>query len=209
MCFRGSPAARLQQAPDLSPADPGRQHAGRVLSAAGALRRGRGRVRGRGSVSRSARTLGVQDVRAVRVLAFESVYWVYVVETGTGRPAFSLAVDTDGDVKVREFPAMDPEMMWNQKYGHQARPNAEMIETDWGAAGAAERVRQALPTEGKLDLGKVSPYFGYFLFPLCEGDRQVGEAAVDAVQGKTVWKRFPEPPRSTWVAPGAGGRLCE
>jgi hypothetical protein len=155
------------------------------------------------------RALGVEDVRAARVLGFGSTYWVYAAEVRTGHPAFSLTVGADGEIQIRKFPAMDPEMMWNQKYGHEARPNAELVDGETGAAGAAQRLRQALPADHKVEPGKVSAYYGYFLFPLCEGDRLVGEGAVEAGGGKVVWKRFPEAPRSTWLAPGVDARLCD
>jgi len=155
------------------------------------------------------RVLGVGDVRAVRVLGFEKVYWVYVQESTTGRPAFTLAVGADGDLQVRNFPGMEPEMMWNQKYGHEARPTLDRMESGLSVAEATERLRQALPADGKMKPGKVSAYYGYFLFPLCEENRLVGEGAVDAVRREVVWKPFPEPPQSTWLAPGVNERFCE
>ncbi|MDF1551600.1 MAG: hypothetical protein P1P84_00995 [Deferrisomatales bacterium] len=156
-----------------------------------------------------ARALGVQDVRAAQVLGFGNVYWVYVTERNTDRPAFSLKVGADGAIGIRPFPAMAPEMMWNQKYGHEARPNPAMIEKSAPPAKAGKRLRQALPANGEVRPGEASAYYGYFLFPLCEGDRLVGEAAVNAADGVVTWKRFPEPPRSLWVAAGAKGPTCE
>jgi len=155
-----------------------------------------------------SQALGVEDVRVTRVLGFEGVYWVYVRERETGRPAFTLTVGVDGDIQVRKFPAMEPEMMWNQKYGHEARPNPAMMESRLDVAEATHQLRQALAAESKIQPGKAAAYYGYFLFPLCEEDRLVGEAAVDALRGEVVWKPFPAPLRSTWFAPGEDVQLC-
>lgn len=159
------------------------------------------------------RALGLEGVRAVRALGFEGAYWVYVAESKTGRAAFSVAVRRDGAVSVRQFPAMEPEMMWNQKYGHEARPDPTEIEGGVTPTEAETAARRALPEGADLRLGTPCAYYGYFLFPVCEGDRWVGEAAVNAVGGEVAWKRFPSPPLSRWAAPGTtwpcGGRVGE
>lgn len=156
------------------------------------------------------RALGLEGVRAVRALGFEGTYWVYAAESETGRAAFSLAVRRDGAVSVRRFPSMEPEMMWNQKYGHEARPDPAEIEGGMTPAEAKTLARRALPEGADLRPGIPWAYYGYFLFPLCEGGRWAGEAAVNAVGGAAVWKRFPSLPRSRWAAPGTtwpcGGR---
>lgn len=154
------------------------------------------------------RALGVDDVRVVRVLGFDGGYWVYVQEDPAKKPAFTLTVGADGGIQVRKFPAMEPEMMWNQKYGHEARPDLDTMEIRVDVAEATRHLREALPAGGSLQPGKVSAYYGYFLFPLCEGSRLAGEAAVDAVRAEVVWKPFPSSLRDTWSAPGEDAPLC-
>ncbi|MBI5016221.1 MAG: hypothetical protein HZB55_12145 [Deltaproteobacteria bacterium] len=156
-----------------------------------------------------ARTLGLKGVRAVRALGFDSSYWVYVAEEAAGHAAFSLEVRADGEITMRRFPTMDPEMMWNQKYGHQARPDLSQIDEGLTLAKAANVAREALPKDTEVGFGKGSAYYGYFLFPLCEGGRLVGEAAVNTANGEVVWKRLSEPPRTTWAAPDAAASRCD
>ena len=156
-----------------------------------------------------ARTLGLDGVRAERALGFGNSYWVYAIEEGTGRAAFSLEVRANGEITARRFPTMDPEMMWNQKYGHRARPDPSMIEEKMTPAKAAEAAREALPKDTGVRLGKGSAYYGYVLFPLCEGGRLVGEAAGKATNGEAGWKRLPEPTRTTWAASDAAGNRCD
>jgi hypothetical protein len=156
-----------------------------------------------------ARALGVEDVRAERALGFDGRYWVYVGERNTGRAAFSLEVREAGGIDIRKFPTMAPEMMWNQKYGHRARPDPAAIEERLAPAEAEELLRRRLPEDSGLRPGEPSTYWGYVLFPLCEGSRLVGEAAVNTADREVVWNRFLESPLSSWTAPGAGGTVCD
>ncbi|MBI5443563.1 MAG: hypothetical protein HY900_20435 [Deltaproteobacteria bacterium] len=155
-----------------------------------------------------AEALGLKGVRAVRALGFSGSYWVYVAEEDTDRSAFSLEVRADGEITARRFPTMDPEMMWNQKYGHRARPDLSQIEEGLTLAKAANVAREALPKATEVGFGKGSAYYGYVLFPLCQGGRLVGEAAVNTANGEVVWKRLPEPPRTAWPAPDTAAGRC-
>lgn len=156
-----------------------------------------------------SRALGLDNIDVVRVLGFTGVYWVYAVEADTGRAAFALEVQANGEIASKRFPAMEPEMMWNQKYGHEARPDPADIEEKVSPEEAEALVQKTLPEAAQVRPGKPSDYYGYVLFPLCEGNRPVGEAAVNEVNRKVAWKRFPETPRSTWYAPGAPGSGCD
>jgi hypothetical protein len=140
------------------------------------------------------RALGLGGVSVDRVLSVQDVHWVYVTEAKTGRPAFALTVQADGKITPKTFPTMDPEMMWNQKYGHRARPDLASLVESVSPDKAAEIARRALPPGGGLRPGDGSAYYGYVLYPLCEDNRLVGEAAVNTVDGAVQWKRFPEPP---------------
>jgi hypothetical protein len=127
------------------------------------------------------RALGLSGVRAERVLA--------------------------GEIRIRRFTATEPEMMWNQKYGHRARPRLSAIQERVTPDQAGALAREAL-SEAAGRPGKPHAYYGYMLFPLCDDSGQVGEAAVNAADGTVAWSRFPEPPAGTWEARGAAEARC-
>lgn len=152
--------------------------------------------------------LGIEGVRIERVLTFGDAYWVYLAEVGTGRGAFSLGVSPAGDLAARQFPAPDPELMWNQKYGHRARHRLSAIQENLSLEETESLLRLTLPGSEGIRPGEPTAYYGYALYPLCDDGHQVGEAAVNTADGKAVWDRFPERPASVWVAPGAREDLC-
>lgn len=140
------------------------------------------------------RALGLEGVRVARVVKVGNRYYVYTAETETNRGAFVLEVGTGGEIDVKRFPTMDPEMMWNQKYGHRARPKESAIHMKRTVQEATDLAEKAVAKEPLLALGKPETYYGYYLFPLYEGTRLVGEAAVNAADGRVVWDRFLELP---------------
>ncbi len=155
------------------------------------------------------RALGVQGVRVARVAAVGGRYYVYVAETPSGRGAFTLEVTPDGRIAPRTFPAMAPEMMWNQKYGHRARRDPEAVRERLGPGEAVERARSALARNPELRVGSWEHYYGYVLvFLFDRAGRWAGEAAVNTTTGEVVWARFPDPaprvfpPGSTPLAGG-------
>lgn len=160
-------------------------------------------------VNAYAQELGVTGVRAERVLDIGGTYWVYASEVDTGRPAFALQVGTDGAIDMKRFPAMEPEMMWNQKYGHNGRPDPATIDERVAPGEARDQVLRALPEGSGLRPGAVSAYYGYSVVSLCEGERLAGEAAVNAVTGEVVWQRFPRAPETVWRAPGVVDAPCD
>lgn len=141
-------------------------------------------------------------------LAFQKASGCTQPRWSPGGGAFSLEVSSSGQVSARRFPAPEPELMWNQKYGHRARPRLSAIQETLAPADAETLLRQTLSQGENLSVGKPTAYYGYVLFPLCGEGRQVGEAAVSSVDGRLVQALFPEPPASAWVAPGVGEGPC-
>ncbi len=131
------------------------------------------------------------QVRRVAITRTEGYFYVYVAERSTGRGAFTLEITPQGRLSVRRFPSMDPEMMWNQKYGHRARRDLGMIRERLTPEQARARAAKAIPASTGLRLGSQEHYYGYLLvFLLDPGGRWVGEAAVNTVSGRVVWARF-------------------
>ena len=141
-----------------------------------------------------ARVLGLEGLTVYQVADLGSRFWVYVDEEKTGRGAFALEIRGNGEIASKSFPGMEPEMMWNQKYGHEARPDPSEIRMDVDVARARDLAQKGIP-EG-MALGNPKEYYGYYLFPLMEGGREVGEAAVNGANGAVAWGRWPDGFRS-------------
>ena len=142
------------------------------------------------------RALGLEDLGVTQVADVGIRYFVYVDEVASGRAAFSLDVSRAGEIEGRQFPAMEPEMMWNQKYGHRARERLSSIRTKMGLDEARILAAKSLQNEPSLGLGSPREYYGYYLFPLRSGNRLIGEAAVNGADGTVVWARYPKAFRS-------------
>lgn len=153
-------------------------------------------------VSEYAGALGLRELATPLVLGAEGRYLVYAVETPSGRGAFSLEVAPEGAVRPNPFPAMEPEMMWNQKYGHRARLREPAAATDLTTEEARGRAAEALSGEPGADLGPAIAFYGYHLFPLRRGGQLVGQAAVADSDGRVVWRLLP-PGTTVWEPPGA------
>lgn len=138
------------------------------------------------------KALGVEGLHVSEVLEFSDKWFVYVDEDNSQMSAFCLEVSAGGKIEPKKFPAMEPEMMWNQKYGHNARPDESLIRTKLDLSQARSRAEKEIPKN--LKLGHPKSYYGYYLFPLHEGDSYAGEAAVNGSDGKTKWARFPKMP---------------
>ena len=147
--------------------------------------------------------LRLNGLRVDGVLKFSDRYFVYVGEAQTGRSAFGLEIENGGGVRIKRFPAMDPEMMWNQKYGHRARRKTPGGGMETSLANATERAREALPDHGDVRLSPARSYYGYYLFSLREGERLSGEVAVRGTDGQVAWALFPEPPVASRELSGA------
>ncbi len=154
------------------------------------------------------RAVGVEGVRVERALGFPEAYWAYATEVESGRGAFSLEVSSSGQVSARRFPSPEPELMWNQKYGHRARPRLSAIQETLAPAEAEARLREALPPGQGLGIAPPVAYYGYALFPLCGEAVQVGEGAVSTVDGRVVLALFPAPPEGAWAVPGVREDPC-
>jgi len=140
-----------------------------------------------------AKALGLTGLVVSHVVSLPDRYLVYVAEQESGRAAFSLEISPQGAVKLNTFPAMQPEMMWNQKYGHEAPLRETEVEMDLSAEEAASRLRQAVAGEAGVEIGAGTSGYGYYRFPLVRAGQTVGDAVVNAVNGEIVWSLFPEP----------------
>ncbi len=153
-------------------------------------------------------TLGLKGLRVRRVAGTGDRFYVYVAEESTGRGAFTLEITPQGRLSLRGFPAMEPEMMWNQKYGHRARRDLATIRERLTPDQALARVAKAIPASTGLRIGSQEHYYGYLLvFLLDPRGRWVGEAAVNTVSGRVVWARFGGGPPSVLppsADPGSG-----
>ncbi len=139
--------------------------------------------------------LGISGLEVTRVAALKDRYYVYVVEISTGRGAFTLEVSLEGRIAPRRFPGMNPEMMWNQKYGHRARRDPTAVRERLTPEQALERVKSVLPPAEGLRVGSWEHYYGYVLVFLFDpSGAWAGEAAVNTANGETVWSRFPQAP---------------
>ncbi|GAB6063390.1 hypothetical protein [Deferrisoma palaeochoriense] len=149
----------------------------------------------RGYAEEYIAALGLEGVRVHRVARSGDRYFAYVREADTGRGAFALEISADGRLGPKRFPGMDPEMMWNQKYGHRARRDPDLVRERLGPEEALSRARQAVPPDEGLRPGGWEWYYGYVLaFLFDEAGRWAGEAAVNTVNGEVVWARFPGGP---------------
>ena len=154
------------------------------------------------------RVLGIPGLKVIRVAAVKDRFYVYVAETDTGRGAFTLEVSPEGRIAPRRFPHMNPEMMWNQKYGHRARRDPRAVRERLEPEQALRRVEAVLRGEKGLRVGEWEHYYGYVLaFLFDERGAWVGEAAVNTATGETVWGRFPQAPVAVFppeAAPSLG-----
>lgn len=148
-----------------------------------------------------ARSLGLRGVRPYEVAELRDRYFVYLEESDTRRGAFAMDIGRDGSLAPMRFPAMDPDMMWNQKYGHQARAISS-IEMELSPEEARSRAQSMVGRGVAVQTPKA--FYGYYLFPLTRQGHVVGQAAVNARNGEVVWRRWPPGFRDLLAVPRAG-----
>lgn len=135
--------------------------------------------------------LGLHDVALTEVMAFENHFYAAVMESDTGRHAFSLTIDRFGG---QVSPAPGPNQSWNLKYGPMMRGAAGPIDDaalgqpmaispDQARERAQEFLHQQWP-DASVDSDEIWSGYGYHTMPFHQQGQIVGMLSVHGTTGE-------------------------
>jgi len=141
--------------------------------------------------------IGLSGLALKRVIAFNKYFYVYVKEQDTDRTAFCLKIIKLGTFSFKKFPSVYPQMMWNDKYGHSAKRELELISNMTVGLGTAKGIAKDVVSKlgSSYTLTKnPDTYYGFYEFIVFQNKTAVGEISINGKSGKVVFKMYPSTP---------------